>query len=229
MSTAAQAMANTANSLLSTGPRTEEGKRASSANSFKHGLTSKQIVLPGEDPAAYNDLRTSLESEWRPGTTQESVLVDQIAQHAWRLQRARRVETASFNRFMPPLEGSPRYVRGKLQVVPVDPDEALAGAFHNNHKDFDNLRRYEAAIERSYYKAITELRKHQASRRDVEKENGFVSQSPKQPAAAAPEIGFVSHNPANSRSKPSQALGLDFKSASICANPRPAILSAPTF
>jgi hypothetical protein len=108
----------------------------------------------------------------------------------------------------------------------VDPDEALAGAFHNNHKDFDNLRRYEAAIERSYYKAIAELRKLQASRREVEKENGFVSQSPKPPVAPAAEIGSVSHNPANSRSKPSEALELDFKSASICANPRPAILSA---
>jgi hypothetical protein len=194
MSSAAQAVANTANSVLSTGPRTEEGKRTSSANSIKHGLTSKQIVLPGEDPAAYDDLCSSLESEWKPATAQESVLVNQIAQHAWRLERARRVETASFNRFMPALEGSPRHVGGKLQVVPVDPDEALASAFHANAKAFDNLRRYEAAIERSYYKAIAELRKLQSSRQKEEKENGFVSQPPKQPAAAASEIGFVSHN-----------------------------------
>ncbi|HSU30291.1 MAG TPA: hypothetical protein VLJ11_03565, partial [Bryobacteraceae bacterium] len=46
-----RAEVNRQNALHSTGPRTPEGKRASSRNSFQHGLYSKQLVLPGEDPA----------------------------------------------------------------------------------------------------------------------------------------------------------------------------------
>ncbi len=56
----AQEIANAANSRLSTGPKSPEGKRASAANSTRHGLTAKQVVLPGEDPAAYEDLYASL-------------------------------------------------------------------------------------------------------------------------------------------------------------------------
>src|SRR5690349_13340048 len=47
----ARLAANRANAQLSTGPATPAGKAASSQNSFKHGLYSKQIVIKGEDPA----------------------------------------------------------------------------------------------------------------------------------------------------------------------------------
>ena len=38
MSSQAQIAANRANAQLSTGPRTEEGKAASSRNAYRHGL-----------------------------------------------------------------------------------------------------------------------------------------------------------------------------------------------
>ena len=71
----AQAVANAANSRLSTGPKSEEGKRISSANATRHGLTAKQVVLPGEDAAAYEDFRTSLLADWNPANTQEALPV----------------------------------------------------------------------------------------------------------------------------------------------------------
>jgi hypothetical protein len=54
MATAAQIAANRANSQKSTGPRTPEGKAASRFNALKHGLDAASILLPGEDPDAYD-------------------------------------------------------------------------------------------------------------------------------------------------------------------------------
>ncbi|HYI96311.1 MAG TPA: hypothetical protein VEX68_22400, partial [Bryobacteraceae bacterium] len=60
MSSPAKALANRQNSLHSTGPVTAAGKMASSQNAMRHGLTSKQIVLPGEDAEQYDELREGI-------------------------------------------------------------------------------------------------------------------------------------------------------------------------
>src|SRR6266498_2556262 len=75
-----------------TGPRSTEGKAASSRNSLQHGLTAKEIVLPGEDTAAYEGLRLSLVENHNPAPGLETILIDNIAQCVWRLNRARRIE-----------------------------------------------------------------------------------------------------------------------------------------
>ena len=68
MSTASQ-IANAANAQLSTGPRTEEGKRQSSQNARTHGLTTQHPVIPDEDRAAFHQLRAELQAETKPGFT----------------------------------------------------------------------------------------------------------------------------------------------------------------
>jgi len=45
--------ANRANSLLSTGPRTDDGKRKCSLNAVKTGLTGVTVLLPAADAADY--------------------------------------------------------------------------------------------------------------------------------------------------------------------------------
>ena len=45
---------NRANALLSTGPKTEEGKQRSSLNALRHGLTGQTVVMPTEDLLATN-------------------------------------------------------------------------------------------------------------------------------------------------------------------------------
>src|SRR3954447_10583290 len=112
MSTVAQKSANAENSRRSTGPRTEDGKQKAARNSAKHYLTAKQLVVPGENPEDYNQLHDSLAQAWNPANAQEALLVEQIAQNAWRLQRVRRLEAATFERLMPtlaqPVESDPR-------------------------------------------------------------------------------------------------------------------------
>jgi len=49
MSSDKQVQANRRNALKSTGPRTPEGKAAVRQNALRHGLLSKETLLPGED------------------------------------------------------------------------------------------------------------------------------------------------------------------------------------
>jgi len=88
----AKLAANRANAEKSTGPKSDEGKARSSRNSFKHGLYSKQLVLPGEDPAALDALKADLRSEHQPANETEEILVNELAEQYWRLRRARRLE-----------------------------------------------------------------------------------------------------------------------------------------
>src|SRR4051812_38627845 len=94
MASPAQILANRENAKRSSGPRTREGKEAASRNSVRHGLTGTQIVIPGEDASAYEELREGMHHSYTPANEAERVLTDQIAANAWRLLRAQRIETA---------------------------------------------------------------------------------------------------------------------------------------
>ncbi len=79
---------NRANAQHSTGPRSVEGKLASSRNSLKHGLASGELIIPGEDRAAFEALLNDLLEGHRPANPTEELLVNEIAQAYWLAQRA---------------------------------------------------------------------------------------------------------------------------------------------
>src|ERR1700704_4345749 len=72
------------------GPSTPQGKEAVRFNALRHGLTSKQVVLPNEDPAAFEALRAALVEEHHPANSTESAMAEQVAESYWRFQRAQR-------------------------------------------------------------------------------------------------------------------------------------------
>ncbi len=96
MTSEKQVRANQQNSLKSTGPKTPEGKDAVRRNALKHGLLSQEVLLPGEDEAAFKELGESLRDELQPVGELENMLVEQIIAASWRLRRLRRVETGIF-------------------------------------------------------------------------------------------------------------------------------------
>jgi len=96
-SEAHRAATNRANSLHSTGPRTEPGKQRSSLNALRHGLTARTPVLPTEDPEAYQRHIQQFLDEYRPATPTETQLVHEIANTAWRLNRIPQLEAALFS------------------------------------------------------------------------------------------------------------------------------------
>ena len=97
MSTAAQVTANRENSQHSTGPKTPEGKNASSQNAVRHGFTARFSLLPFEDPAEFESLANGLAEEHQPSTATEHILVERMAQHLWLSQRAQNLQTCAIN------------------------------------------------------------------------------------------------------------------------------------
>jgi hypothetical protein len=82
-----RAATNRANSLHSTGPRTESGKQRSSQNALGHGLTARTAVLPTEDAEAYQRHIQQFLDEYKPATATETQLTQELADTAWRLNR----------------------------------------------------------------------------------------------------------------------------------------------
>ncbi|MBV8551021.1 MAG: hypothetical protein JOY54_06945 [Acidobacteriaceae bacterium] len=124
---------NRLNAANSTGPRTLEGKDKSKRNSFKHGLYAKDLVLPGEDPAELNRLRSTLRAEHQPTSETEEILVNEIAEHFWRLRRMRQLEA----RGMQPENLDGWLESGLLALVARN----MASAERGIHKAITTLRR----------------------------------------------------------------------------------------
>jgi hypothetical protein len=97
MTSEKQARANRRNALKSTGPKTPDGKAAIRYNATKHGLLSREILLPGEDKAALRELDELLREELQPVGELENLLIDRIVAAHWRLRRLGRVEAGIFS------------------------------------------------------------------------------------------------------------------------------------
>jgi len=87
-----QIEANRRNAQQSTGPRTEIGKKTSSLNALRHGLTSRIVVLPIEDLAAYKTFSAEFLVDLAPETFTERQFAQTIIDTQWRLNRVRALE-----------------------------------------------------------------------------------------------------------------------------------------
>ena len=186
---ATRAEINRLNAQHSTGPKTPEGKLVSSRNSLKHGLASGQILIPGEDPAAFEALLRDLSEEHRPATPTEELLVREMAQSYWLTQRAIRLQNECFT------------------------EDGI------DEKRLSLLLRYQTTHDRAFHKAVTTLTKLQnRAHKQPGHSDRFVSQTgilaptasgfvshpdrhtapqthPRTPSDSA-EIGFVPQNDA---------------------------------
>jgi len=151
MATTAQAFANRENSKFSTGPRTPEGKAASSQNSKAHGFCAADPVLPHEDRNQFNSLLECYKSDFEPTTAHEEFLVGQMAGARWKLDRVERIETAMFAA----LESPPESFNDAATT-----EALLAQAFMDKDTGtgFARLDRYRASLERTYHRCARELR-----------------------------------------------------------------------
>jgi len=165
MASPAQTLTNQQNAKLSTGPRTPEGKRQSSLNALRHGLTSQTVVLPGEDAEAYAAFHAILLRDFAPVGSAEQILVETIAQTQWRLERSRNLEAS--------LTALAQYEEIPADIAAIE-DPALRKAMLNAHgydkreKKIRNLQLHESRLQRTLFKAMADLEQAQAARRERE-------------------------------------------------------------
>ena len=93
MATHKQITANRRNAQRSTGPRTLEGKSASSRNSLATGIyADAETALPHEDPEALAALAAEYHAHYQPHSPAERCLLDCLVSDEWLLRRFRRIE-----------------------------------------------------------------------------------------------------------------------------------------
>ncbi|MBV9266811.1 MAG: hypothetical protein JO061_11645 [Acidobacteriaceae bacterium] len=162
MATAAQLTANRANAQKSTGPRTPEGRDASSQNNLRHGFCGKFRLFDYEDPSKYFALLAGLRDEHKPSTPTEDALVERMAQHLWLANRAQ----YNFD------------LVGDFDYSVPDAVAAL------------NLwMRYKTSNERAFHKCLAELLKLRGETRKAE--NGFERQKQAEAAEARKEAAEI--------------------------------------
>jgi hypothetical protein len=175
MTTAAKIRANRLNAKRNTGPSTSEAKAHVAQNGIKHGLTAQQTVLSHENVDEFHDLMGTFISEYQPINTREALCVERIARHHWRMLRAGRVETAMFEHRIDTLI---RQEHAEEHPNP-DYDAGISVCYDQFGKEIELHRRYEATIERAYYRAVADLEKMQGKRHKSKPviENGIASQN----------------------------------------------------
>lgn len=151
--TRTRAEINRENAQHSTGPRTDEGKAASSLNNFRHGLAGRFVVLDWENADIYYELLDGLRLEHQPETLTEQLLVERMAQHQWLGQRAVFLQDMCFHMKVPLCE---------------------------QEKQFALYLRYGTTHDRAFHKCLNDLLKLRAAKR--KEANGFESRKRQQAA-----------------------------------------------
>jgi hypothetical protein len=159
MATPAQIQANRLNAQRSTGPRTGAGRDASRFNAHKHGIDAKSLTIPGEDPAELEALALDYHRRFRPDGPMETFFVETLVKSDWDRRRYARIEA--------------QYLRVQFAALEEPTDTPLGAIFHNDAKKgnvLQKLFRRQASAERSYFRALAELRRAQRERLQEEME-----------------------------------------------------------
>jgi hypothetical protein len=152
----AQLAANRANAQLSTGPRTETGKRLSSVNAVKTGLTGRTVLLSSDDAALYQQHVQRFVHDYKPDGARECELVQSLADTQWRLNRIPGLEMALFAR------GRVKFAE---QFAEYDDQTAIALIDAETlvvcQRELRNLHLQENRLRRQYERDLAELKQLQ--------------------------------------------------------------------
>jgi hypothetical protein len=151
-----RAQINQANAQHSTGPKSAEGKKKSSLNALRHGLTGQIVVMPTEDLEAYQRHLESFTAECNPKGPIEAHLVQALADTSWRLNRVAALETNLLN----------------LAAVGEGIEDALAiaASLESQSKALANLSMHSQRLSRQFERTVDKLHELQKTRRTQEEQ-----------------------------------------------------------
>ena len=156
--------ANRRNAKKSTGPRTEEGKKASRLNASRHYLTGQVSILPDEERRAVEALCRPVIDSLNPVGESENQIARDIAEGHWRLARARATEDNLYadhigTRADSPIAGDNEQIADALHI---------AAAFAQRAAVFNTLSLLEQRIQRALDRNYKLLATVQKERRALE-------------------------------------------------------------
>ena len=154
-----QLEANRSNALLSTGAKTEEGRKRSRMNALRHGLTGQVTTMTDEDRTAHDAFSKALIKDLAPEGAMETQLAQRIATDSWRLNRISAIED---NLFALGLHENGGRLSDHEQI-----DAALTSArvFTMESKQLQLLTLYEQRLNRAVQKNLALLQSLQAARK----------------------------------------------------------------
>jgi hypothetical protein len=170
MASLKQIAANRANAKASTGPKTQEGKAASSHNSTRHGLLAATICLKAEDKPRFEALVASFTAQFEPRNPAEAALVESLAIARWHRMRIWAIQKANFEVEMASVPDS----SGSAAVRAALAFRKLADQSHT----LQLLQRYDTAYERQYNRAFNILTRLRASNPDTAAPDPFLPNLP---------------------------------------------------
>jgi hypothetical protein len=178
---AKRAEINRQNAQKSTGPRTEEGKAASSKNRLAHRLCSSSLILHGESQADFEELRLQIHATYAPATPEETQFTDQLVEATWRLHRARRVETIALEQISLRTADNIRAFNRSTTIFPPEHSLATGLAEQDHQRTLNCILRYVTANERTYRAALKSLQ-------DAIKRRPQVAPAVAEPIAEKPKV-----------------------------------------
>jgi hypothetical protein len=193
LATEKQIAANRRNAAKSTGPRSAEGKARSSMNALKSGIDAEAEIIPGENPAALEELTNQYLQRWRPTTPEQRCYVDTLIRNDWVLSRLARAE-------------SDLWQYGMLSPYQSDKNHPEGAAMYRCERAFGRLQSRINCIQRSFKEALCELKSLQSEEDRLQTQEAAedaaaheatpepVSQPVEEPTPS-PEIGFVPSPP----------------------------------
>ena len=143
MASQAQIEANRLNSQKSTGPRTAEGKRASSQNALKSGLDAESQFVLGESREEFAGLQAEYYDRFSPAAPEQRFQVDNLIRNEWLLRRYHRVESHLWEYH--------------ISLCDRSSGVQLGEAFSKASTIFMRLQRRVTAAEKAYKEAMAEL------------------------------------------------------------------------
>lgn len=147
MSSLRRIVSSRANGARSRGPATADGKQRSSANSLRHGLLAKCVVLENESVPGFKALLQDFLVRFDPADGVELGMIEEMVAALWRQRRAWAIET--------------RTMDAAMASVPAGDDELarITGAFAAlaGQPQLELIHRYETRLHRMFQRALKNL------------------------------------------------------------------------
>jgi hypothetical protein len=157
----AQRLANRANAQKSTGPTSIAGKKRSSQNARRHGITAQTTVMTEEDRIKHDDFCDKMIASLAPVGPMETFLASSVAEEAWRLDYVR----AQCNNII--AIGHFDGTGDNFSAEHPETHTAITAAqtVRDNAKNLQLMSLYEQRILRAFQKYFDQLRQLQTERK----------------------------------------------------------------